>query len=142
MNWLGISIETWLAITTVILSLVSIAIAIWSSRSTAKDAQKQIREIRMSAKKERLGQLSDTYREAFEIGMSIRKMTFEKEDLLERLKATTSEEEQQQLKKQLWRINNLLQWYNFRREQLVKADWTLQKEIFDNPSLVFSNIVY
>lgn len=142
MNWLGISIETWLAITTVILSLASIAIAIWSSRSTAKDAQKQIREIRMSAKKERLGQLSDTYREAFEIGMSIRKMTFEKEDLLERLKATTSEEEQQQLKKQLWRINNLLQWYNFRREQLVKADWTLQKEIFDNPSLVFSNIVY
>lgn len=142
MNWLGISIETWLAITTIILSVVSIIIAIWSSRSTAKDMQKEIQEIRLSAKKERQGQLSDTYREAFEIGMSIRKMTFEKEDLLERFKASTSEEEKKQLEKQLWRIDNLLKWYNFRREQLVKVDWTLQKEIFDNPSLVFSKIIY
>lgn len=142
MNWLGISIETWLAITTIILSVVSIIIAIWSSRSTAKDMQKEIQEIRLSAKKERQGQLSDTYREAFEIGMAIRKMTFEKEDLLEQLNASTSEEEKRQLKKQLWRIDNLLQWYNYRREQLVKADWTLQKEIFDNPSLVVSHIVY
>lgn len=142
MNWLEISIETWLAITTIILSVVSIIIAIWSSRSTAKDMQKEIQEIRLSAKKERQGQLSDTYREAFEIGMSIRKMTFEKEDLLERFKASTSKEEKKQLEKQLWRIDNLLQWYNFRREQLVKVDWTLQKEIFDNPSLVVSKIIY
>lgn len=142
MNWLGISIETWLAISTIILSVVSIIIAIWSSRSTAKDMQKEIHEIRMSAKKERLGQLSDTYREAFQIGMAIRKMTFEKEDLLEHLKAATSEEERQQLKKQIGRIDNLLQWYNFRREQLVKVDWSLQEEIFDNPSLVFSKIIY
>lgn len=142
MNCLEISIETWLAITTIILSVVSIIIAIWSSRSTAKDMQKEIHEIRMSAKKERLGQLSDTYREAFEIGMSIRKMTFEKEDLLERFKTSTSKEEKMQLEKQLWRIDNLLKWYNFRREQLVKVDWSLQEEIFDNPSLVFSKIIY
>lgn len=142
MNWLGISIETWLAITTIILSVVSIIIAIWSARSTAKDMQKEIQEIRLSAKKERQGQLSATYREAFEIGMEIRKMTFEKEDLSELLRTSTSEDEKKQLKKRIGRIDNLLQWYNFRKAQLVNADWTLQKEIFDNPSLVVSKIVY
>jgi hypothetical protein len=36
----------WCTITTIILSVVAIGIAIWSSRSTSKDAHKQIREIK------------------------------------------------------------------------------------------------
>lgn len=36
----------WCTITTIILSVVAIIIAIWSSHSTSKDAEKQIREIK------------------------------------------------------------------------------------------------
>ena len=36
----------WCTITTIILSVVAIGIAIWSSRSTSKDTHKQIREIK------------------------------------------------------------------------------------------------
>lgn len=36
----------WCTITTIILSVVAIIIAIWSSRSTSKAAEKQIREIK------------------------------------------------------------------------------------------------
>ena len=36
----------WCTITTIILSVVAIGIAIWSSRNTSKDAHKQIREIK------------------------------------------------------------------------------------------------
>ena len=36
----------WCTITTIILSVVAIIIAIWSSRSTSKSAEKQIREIK------------------------------------------------------------------------------------------------
>ena len=36
----------WSTVTTILLSLVAIIIAIWSSRSTSKAAEKQIREIK------------------------------------------------------------------------------------------------
>ena len=36
----------WCTITTIILSVVAIVIAIWSSHSTSKDANRQIREIK------------------------------------------------------------------------------------------------
>ena len=36
----------WSSVTTILLSLVAIIIAIWSSRSTSKAAEKQIREIK------------------------------------------------------------------------------------------------
>lgn len=38
--------DEWSTITTIILSVVAIIIAIWSSRSTSKAAEKQIREIK------------------------------------------------------------------------------------------------
>ena len=43
MNW---GFDEWSTITTIILSVVAIIIAIWSSRSTSKAAEKQIREIK------------------------------------------------------------------------------------------------
>ena len=42
-NW---GFNEWCTITTIILSVVAIVIAIMSSRSTSKDAEKQIREIK------------------------------------------------------------------------------------------------
>ena len=50
MAWYGLEIEVWLAIATVLLSVVSIIIAICSARSTAKQANKQIAEIKRLAK--------------------------------------------------------------------------------------------
>lgn len=50
MVWYGLEIEVWLAIATVLLSVVSIIIAICSARSTAKQANKQIAEIKRLAK--------------------------------------------------------------------------------------------
>jgi len=50
MTWYGLEIEVWLAIATVLLSVVSIIIAICSARSTAKQANKQIAEIKRLAK--------------------------------------------------------------------------------------------
>lgn len=38
--------DEWCTITTIFLSVVAIVIAIWSSRSTSKAAEKQIREIK------------------------------------------------------------------------------------------------
>ena len=46
----GLEIEVWLALTTILLSIVSIIIAICSARSTAKQANKQIAEIKRLAK--------------------------------------------------------------------------------------------
>ena len=46
----GLEIEVWLALTTILLSIVSIIIAICSTRSTAKQANKQIAEIKRLAK--------------------------------------------------------------------------------------------
>lgn len=43
LNW---GFNEWCTITTIFLSVVAIGIAIWSSRSTSKDAEKQIREIK------------------------------------------------------------------------------------------------
>ena len=37
--------DEWATITTIILSVVAIGIAIWSSRSTSKDAERQIAEM-------------------------------------------------------------------------------------------------
>ena len=42
-NW---GFDEWSTITTILLSVVAIIIAIWSSRSTSKAAEKQIREIK------------------------------------------------------------------------------------------------
>lgn len=38
--------DEWLSVTTILLSVVAIIIAIWSSRCTSKAAEKQIREIK------------------------------------------------------------------------------------------------
>lgn len=46
MAWFGLDIEVWLTIATVLLSVVSIIIAICSARSTAKQADKQIEYIK------------------------------------------------------------------------------------------------
>ena len=46
MNWSDISIETYLAAATVLLSLISVIIAICSARHTSKQANKQIENIR------------------------------------------------------------------------------------------------
>jgi hypothetical protein len=39
--------DEWSSVTTILLSVVAIIIAIWSSRSTSKAAEKQIREIKL-----------------------------------------------------------------------------------------------
>ena len=46
MNWSDISIETYLAGATILLSLISVIIAICSARHTSKQANKQIENIR------------------------------------------------------------------------------------------------
>ena len=43
LNW---GFNEWCTITTIFLSVVAIGIAIWSSHSTSKDANRQIREIK------------------------------------------------------------------------------------------------
>lgn len=43
LNW---GFNEWCTITTIFLSVVAIVIAIWSSHSTSKDANRQIREIK------------------------------------------------------------------------------------------------
>lgn len=42
--------EEWTTIATIVLSVVAIIIAIWSSRSTSRDANKQIAEIKQLSK--------------------------------------------------------------------------------------------
>ena len=46
----SISFEEWTTVATIVLSLVAIGIAIWSSRSTSRAANKQIAEIKQLSK--------------------------------------------------------------------------------------------
>ena len=70
----------WCTITTIILSVVAIIIAIWSSHSTSKDANRQIREIKNLS--------------ALQIDTSIKQLEVEIQKVMVDLKRSSQESEE------------------------------------------------
>jgi methyl coenzyme M reductase subunit D len=77
LNW---GFNEWCTITTIFLSVVAIIIAIWSSHSTSKDAEKQIREIKNLS--------------ALQIETSIKQLEVEIQKIMAKVKNSTKESEE------------------------------------------------